>query len=105
MKVMAYLSVLMVLTPVSTLCVISFAMWRTLRSYTLMWWLMNNGFSWSALFMSGVTFLISLFRPEEWMVIGIMVGIVGTVFTCWANWYYRRKFFQLQRNRWQRPRR
>lgn len=61
---------------------------------------MNNGFSWSALFMSGVTFLISLFRPEEWMVIGIMVGIVGTVFTCWANWYYRRKFFQIQSKRW-----
>lgn len=33
MKVMVYLSVLMVLTPVSTLCVISFAMWRNAFRY------------------------------------------------------------------------
>lgn len=33
MKIMAYLSVLMVLTPVSTLCVISFAMWRNAFRY------------------------------------------------------------------------
>lgn len=33
MKVMAYLSVLMVLTPVSTLCVVSLAMWRNAFRY------------------------------------------------------------------------
>ncbi len=33
MKVMAYLSVLMVLTPVSTLCVVSLAMWRNVFRY------------------------------------------------------------------------
>lgn len=33
MKIMAYMSVLMVLTPAFTLCVISFAMWRNAFRY------------------------------------------------------------------------
>lgn len=60
---------------------------------------MNHGTSWSALAASAVTFLISIFRPEEWMVIGIIVGIAGTIFTCWANWYWKKRLFKLQRQR------
>lgn len=47
--------------------------------------------------MSFITVVISLFRPEEWMVIGIVVGILSAIFTAVVNYFFRAKEHRLRR--------
>ncbi|HDW3554142.1 phage holin family protein [Edwardsiella tarda] len=56
----------------------------------------HNASTFSAYLSALMTTVISLFRPEEWMVIGIIVGIVATIITTAVNAVFRAKLYRLQ---------
>ncbi|MGL5344817.1 MAG: phage holin [Plesiomonas sp.] len=63
---------------------------------------MNHNVSTFSAYVSAlITTAISLFRPEEWMVIGIIVGIVATIFTAIINAIFRIKEHRLKQHHYQ----
>ncbi|EAR6710024.1 hypothetical protein EWN99_25760 [Salmonella enterica] len=46
------------------------------------------------------TFLLSLMPLEQWMVIGMIVGIAATVITCMTNILFRVLSYRVQIRRW-----
>lgn len=48
------------------------------------------------------TFLISLMPLEQWMVVGLVVGIAATIITCFTNVAFRVLSLRIQMKRWRR---